>query len=306
MTSENDQPDLSSQRLGFVGLGVMGFPMARHLLNAGARVSVYNRTEERSDAFVSTHGATKATTPREAAESCDAVFVCVGNDQDVRSVCYGEQGILAGMASGSLLIDHTTASAELAIELDDAAKAVGSSFLDAPVSGGQAGAEQGILTVMVGGAEAAYERAQVYFDAYARSHRLMGAAGAGQLTKMVNQICIAGVVQGLAEGLNFGQAVVLDIEGVVEVISKGAAQSWQMENRHKTMAAGEFDFGFAVDWMRKDLGIALAQSRKVGAPLPLTALVDQFYAEVQGLGGGRWDTSSLLARLSNVTVQRDD
>lgn len=306
MSSNHDEPDLSNQRLGFVGLGVMGFPMARHLLKAGAQLSVYNRTDAKSDAFVREHGGAKAATPRQAAENCDAVFVCVGNDQDVRSVCYGEQGILAGMAPGSVLIDHTTASAELAQELDAAAKASGTGFLDAPVSGGQAGAEQGILTVMVGGAEETYQRAQPYFDVYARSYRLMGEAGAGQLTKMVNQICIAGVVQGLAEGLNFGRAVGLDIEGVVEVISKGAAQSWQMENRHKTMAAGEFDFGFAVDWMRKDLDIALTQSRKVGAPLPLTALVDQFYAEVQGLGGGRWDTSSLLARLTSVTPQRDD
>ena len=306
MSSEHDEPDLFNQRLGFVGLGVMGFPMARHLLKAGAQLSVYNRTDAKSDAFVREHGGAKAATPRQAAENCDAVFVCVGNDQDVRSVCYGEQGILAGMAPGSVLIDHTTASAELAQELDAAAKASGTGFLDAPVSGGQAGAEQGILTVMVGGAEETYQRAQPYFDVYARSYRLMGEAGAGQLTKMVNQICIAGVVQGLAEGLNFGRAVGLDIEGVVEVISKGAAQSWQMENRHKTMAAGEFDFGFAVDWMRKDLDIALTQSRKVGAPLPLTALVDQFYAEVQGLGGGRWDTSSLLARLTSVTPQRDD
>ena len=306
MSSEHDEPDLSNKRLGFVGLGVMGFPMARHLLKAGAQLSVYNRTDAKSDAFVREHGGAKAATPRQAAENCDAVFVCVGNDQDVRSVCYGEQGILAGMAPGSVLIDHTTASAELAQELDAAAKASGTGFLDAPVSGGQAGAEQGILTVMVGGAEETYQRAQPYFDVYARSYRLMGEAGAGQLTKMVNQICIAGVVQGLAEGLNFGRAVGLDIKGVVEVISKGAAQSWQMENRHKTMAAGEFDFGFAVDWMRKDLDIALTQSRKVGAPLPLTALVDQFYAEVQGLGGGRWDTSSLLARLTSVTPQRDD
>ena len=306
MSSEHDEPDLSNKRLGFVGLGVMGFPMARHLLKAGAQLSVYNRTDAKSDAFVREHGGAKAATPRQAAENCDAVFVCVGNDQDVRSVCYGEQGILAGMAPGSVLIDHTTASAELAQELDAAAKASGTGFLDAPVSGGQAGAEQGILTVMVGGAEETYQRAQPYFDVYARSYRLMGEAGAGQLTKMVNQICIAGVVQGLAEGLNFGRAVGLDIEGVVEVISKGAAQSWQMENRHKTMAAGEFDFGFAVDWMRKDLNIALTQSRQVGAPLPLTALVDQFYAEVQGLGGGRWDTSSLLARLTSVTPQRDD
>ena len=306
MSSEHDEPDLSNKRLGFVGLGVMGFPMARHLLKAGAQLSVYNRTDAKSDAFVREHGGAKAATPRQAAENCDAVFVCVGNDQDVRSVCYGEQGILAGMAPGSVLIDHTTASAELAQELEAAAKASGTGFLDAPVSGGQAGAEQGILTVMVGGAEETYQRAQPYFDVYARSYRLMGEAGAGQLTKMVNQICIAGVVQGLAEGLNFGRAVGLDIEGVVEVISKGAAQSWQMENRHKTMAAGEFDFGFAVDWMRKDLNIALTQSRQVGAPLPLTALVDQFYAEVQGLGGGRWDTSSLLARLTSVTPQRDD
>lgn len=292
-----------NQRVGFVGLGVMGFPMARHLHNAGCQVSVYNRTAEVAQRFVAEHGGQAFATPREVAAASDVVFMCVGNDNDVRSVCFGgpneDSGLFAGLTAGQLLIDHTTASAELARELGAAASEMGCGFLDAPVSGGQAGAENGQLTVMVGGSAADYERAVPLFAVFARAHRLMGEVGAGQLTKMVNQICIAGVLQGLAEGLNLGRAVGLDLEAVVDVISKGAAQSWQMENRHKTMATGEFEFGFAVDWMRKDLDIALAEGRKVGAPLPLTALVDQFYAEVQGLGGGRWDTSSLLARFGN-------
>jgi len=288
---------LLNKAVAFVGLGVMGFPMARHLLDAGCSVKVYNRSAAKSDAFVAELGGEKALTPREAAFGCDLVFMCVGNDDDVRSVCYGDDGIFAGVASGALVVDHTTASAELARELAEAASDKGCGFLDAPVSGGQAGAEQGILTVMVGGKQKDYDRAAPYFEVFARAHKLLGDVGSGQLTKMVNQMCIAGVLQGLAEGLNFGRAVGLDLAAVVEVISKGAAQSWQMENRHKTMAAGEFEFGFAVDWMRKDLDIALTEGRRVGVPLPLTALVDQFYAEVQGQGGGRWDTSSLLARL---------
>ena len=286
--------------VGFVGLGVMGFPMARHLRTAGYKLRVYNRTPEVAKRFADEHDATQATTPCEAASGCEVVFACVGNDNDVRSVCYGDDGIFAGLASGALFVDHTTASAELAKELANHLSERACGFLDAPVSGGQAGAEAGILTAMVGGSESDYQRAVPLFAAYARSHRLMGEAGAGQLTKMVNQICIAGVLQGLAEGLNLGRAVGLDLEAVVDVISKGAAQSWQMENRHKTMAAGEFEFGFAVDWMRKDLNIALSTANDVGVPLPLTALVDQFYAEVQTLGGGRWDTSSLLARFNRA------
>jgi len=289
---------LANTSVAFVGLGVMGFPMARHLLEAGCSIRVYNRTETKSDSFVATHGGEKAQTPREAAQGSDVVFMCVGNDEDVRSVCYGDDGVFAGLSQGALVVDHTTASAELARELAQAARNNGCGFLDAPVSGGQAGAEQGILTVMVGGEQSDYDRAAPFFEVFARAHRLLGDVGSGQLTKMVNQMCIAGVLQGLAEGLNFGRAVGLDLAAVVDVISKGAAQSWQMENRHKTMAAGEFEFGFAVDWMRKDLDIALTEGRKVGVPLPLTALVDQFYAEVQAQGGGRWDTSSLLARLS--------
>ena len=285
-----------SQSVGFVGLGVMGFPMAGHLLAAGHQVHVYNRTAAVAEGFIAEHGGTTWATPREVGAAADVVFVCVGNDADVRAVCMGSDGVLAGFAAGKLLVDHTTASAEIAREVAAAADSIGAAFLDAPVSGGQAGAEQGILTVMVGGEQAAYERAAPLFDAYARAHRRMGGVGAGQQTKMVNQICIAGVLQGLAEGLNLGRRVGLDIEAVVDVISKGAAQSWQMENRHKTMAAGEYEFGFAVDWMRKDLGIALAAGREVGAPLPLTALVDQFYADVQNAGGGRFDTSSLLTR----------
>ncbi|MEM7220992.1 MAG: NAD(P)-dependent oxidoreductase [Pseudomonadota bacterium] len=287
-----------SQSVGFVGLGVMGFPMAGHLLAAGHDVCVYNRTGAVAERFVAERGGSSCATPADVGARADVVFVCVGNDADVRAVCTGPQGVLAGFSAGKLLVDHTTASAEVAREVASAARALDADFLDAPVSGGQAGAEQGILTVMVGGELAAYERAAPLFDAYARAHRLMGNVGAGQQTKMVNQICIAGVLQGLAEGLNLGRRVGLDIEAVVDVISKGAAQSWQMENRHKTMAAGEYDFGFAVDWMRKDLGIALAAGREVGAALPLTALVDQFYADVQNAGGGRFDTSSLLTRLS--------
>jgi 3-hydroxyisobutyrate dehydrogenase-like beta-hydroxyacid dehydrogenase len=283
--------------VSFVGLGVMGFPMAGHLANAGYAVRVYNRTASKADAWLQAYAGVAAATPREAACESDVVFMCVGNDEDVRCVVYGDDGVLAGMQSGAVLVDHTTVSAELARELAAAAAERGCGFLDAPVSGGQAGAENGQLTIMVGGAAPTFERVTPVMDCYAKSSRLMGEAGAGQLTKMVNQICIAGVLQGLAEGLHFAERAGLDIESVVDVISKGAAQSWQMDNRHRTMAAGEFEFGFAVDWMRKDLDISLSAGRRLHARLPLTALVDQFYADVQGYGGGRWDTSSLIARL---------
>ncbi|MEO6395058.1 MAG: NAD(P)-dependent oxidoreductase [Devosia sp.] len=284
-------------KAAFLGLGVMGFPMARHLKAKGHDVTVYNRTAAKAEKWVSEHGGRLARTPREAAKEQDIVFACVGNDNDLREVTLGADGAFGGMARGSLFVDHTTASAGIARELSEAANGLGFDFLDAPVSGGQAGAENGQLTVMVGGEAAAFERAQPVIMAYAKACRLLGPAGSGQLAKMMNQICIAGVVQGLAEALHFGKRAGMDIEAVIEVISKGAAQSWQMENRYKTMNAGTFDFGFAVDWMRKDLSIVLEEARANGATLPLTALVDQFYAEVQAMGGNRWDTSSLLARL---------
>ncbi len=285
-------------RVAFLGLGVMGFPMAGHLkVRGGHEVTVYNRTAAKAEAWVAKFGGRSAPTPAEAAKGQDIVFACVGNDDDLRAVTTGADGAFAAMGRDTIFVDHTTASADVARELDAAASAGGFHFIDAPVSGGQAGAENGVLTVMCGGAAEPFARAEPVIAAYARMCRLLGPAGAGQLTKMVNQICIAGLVQGLAEGLNFGQRAGLDIEAVVEVISKGAAGSWQMENRHKTMNAGKYDFGFAVDWMRKDLGIVLAEARRNGASLPVTGLVDQFYAEVQAMGGGRWDTSSLMARL---------
>ncbi|MGF9691545.1 NAD(P)-dependent oxidoreductase [Rhizobium sp. 0TCS1.26] len=285
-------------KVAFIGLGVMGFPMAGHLRQKGGHdVVVYNRTAAKAQSWVEKFGGSFAATPAEAAKDADFVFTCVGNDDDLRSVTIGETGVLAGMKAGAILIDNTTASAEVAREIDAAAKAKGCSFIDAPVSGGQAGAENGVLTVMCGGDEAVFAEARPVIDAYARMVGLMGPVGSGQLTKMMNQICIAGVVQGLAEAIHFGKKAGLDIENVVDVISKGAAGSWQMENRHKTMNAGTYDFGFAVDWMRKDLDIVLTEARRNGASLPLTALVDQFYGEVQKLGGKRWDTSSLLARL---------
>ncbi|MDI7863836.1 NAD(P)-dependent oxidoreductase [Rhizobiaceae bacterium n13] len=285
-------------KVAFIGLGVMGYPMAGHLKAKGGHdVTVYNRTAAKADAWVKQHGGTSAPTPAEAAKGAEFVFTCVGNDDDLRSVTIGENGVLAGMAEGAILIDNTTASAEVARELYEAAAAKGCGFIDAPVSGGQAGAENGVLTVMCGGDEATFEKARPVIDAYARMVGLMGPAGAGQLTKMINQICIAGLVQGLAEGVHFGKRAGLDIEKVVEVISKGAAGSWQMENRHKTMNQDKYDFGFAVDWMRKDLDIVLTEARRNGAKLPVTALVDQFYGDVQAMGGNRWDTSSLLARL---------
>ncbi|MBI5113142.1 MAG: NAD(P)-dependent oxidoreductase [Rhodovulum sp.] len=285
-------------KVAFIGLGVMGYPMAGHLVAKGGHaVTVYNRSADKAARWVAQHGGRAAATPREAAAGQDVVMACVGNDDDLRQVTLGPDGAFAGMAAGTVFVDHTTASAEVARELAAAAAAGGFAAIDAPVSGGQAGAENGILTVMCGGEPDVFARVAPVIAAYARACTLMGPAGAGQLAKMVNQICIAGLVQGLAEGLHFAKKAGLDTDKLVATISKGAAQSWQMENRHKTMVAGEFDFGFAVDWMRKDLAIVLAEARRNGASLPVTALVDQFYAEVQAMGGPRWDTSSLIARL---------
>ena len=281
-------------KVAFLGMGVMGFPMAGHLQKAGHAVTVYNRTAAKAEKWVATHGGSAAATPRAAAQGQEIVFACVGNDDDLRSIAAGPDGAFAGMAKGALFVDHTTASAEVARELAAAAQKLGVDFLDAPVSGGQAGAENGKLTVMVGGAPSPFDRAKPVIDAYAKSCVLMGPVGSGQLTKMVNQICIAGLVQALAEGMNFAKKAGLDTTKVVEVISKGAAQSWQMENRALTMVQGKFDFGFAVDWMRKDLAICLDEAKNNGARLPVTALVDQFYAQVQQRGGKRWDTSSLM------------
>ncbi|MDY3198015.1 MAG: NAD(P)-dependent oxidoreductase [Pseudomonadaceae bacterium] len=283
--------------VAFIGLGVMGYPMAGHLARAGHEVTVYNRTAEKARQWVAEHGGRSCPTPAEAATEQDFIMICVGNDNDLTDVISGPEGVLAGARSGAVIVDHTTASAEVARRLAGLAGEQGVGFLDAPVSGGQAGAEHGQLTVMVGGEEAVFDLARPVINSYARMVKLMGPVGNGQLTKMVNQICIAGLVQGLAEALHFAQCAGLDGEAAMAVISKGAAQSWQLENRHKTMLAGEFDFGFAVDWMRKDLAIVLDEARSNGAQLPVTALVDQFYAEVQKLGGGRWDTSSLIARL---------
>ncbi len=283
--------------IGFIGLGVMGYPMAGHLQRAGHNVTVYNRTASKARQWVAEHAGSAADTPALAAVDQDYVMLCVGNDDDLRSVVTGENGVLKGAKNGLVLVDHTTASADVARELAALAAKQGVGFLDAPVSGGQSGAEKGQLTIMVGGEEAVFDLLRPIMKSYARMLQLMGPVGSGQLTKMVNQICIAGLVQGLSEALNFAQSAGLDGEAVVEVISKGAAQSWQMENRHKTMLAGEFDYGFAVDWMRKDLAIVLAEAQRNGAQLPVTALVDQFYSDVQAMGGGRWDTSSLIARL---------
>lgn len=286
-------------KAAFIGLGVMGYPMAGHLAKAGHEVTVFNRTPAKAEKWVAEFGGAAASTPAEAASGADFVFVCVGNDDDVRSVTTAPGGVVEGLKVGALLVDHTTASATLAQELAAAAAAKGASFLDAPVSGGQAGAENGQLTIMIGGSEEDFTRAEPVMDAYAKAQTLMGPVGAGQLTKMVNQICIGGLLQGLSEAVNFAQKAGLDTEKVFGAISKGAAQSWQMENRHETMAKGEFEFGFAVDWMRKDFAIAFEQATKIGAALPVTKLVDSYYADVQEMGGGRWDTSSLLARLKN-------
>ena len=285
-------------KVAFLGLGVMGYPMAGHLKNKGGHeVTVYNRTTAKADKWVAQHGGNRAATPRKAAEGQDFVMACVGNDADLREVASGTDGAFSGMKKGAVFVDHTTASAEIARELFAEAKTRGFDFVDAPVSGGQAGAENGALTVMCGGEDGAFKRAETVIAAYAKACNLLGPAGSGQLAKMVNQICIAGLVEGLAEGLHFAKRAGLDIEKLIATISKGAAQSWQMENRYKTMTDGTFDFGFAVDWMRKDLGICLAEARRNGANLPVTALVDQFYSEIQKMGGKRWDTSSLIARL---------
>ena len=287
------------ERVAFLGLGVMGYPMAGHLAAGGHDVTVYNRTAAKADKWVTQHGGRAAATPAAAAEGADFVFCCVGNDDDLRGVVTGPDGAFSTMKAGSIFIDNTTASADVARELHAAGGEKGIAFLDAPVSGGQAGAENGVLTVMVGGDREPFDRAAAIIDCYARACRLLGPSGSGQLTKMVNQICIAGLVQGLSEGIHFAMQAGLDTEAVIEVISKGAAQSWQMDNRYKTMIAGAFEHGFAVDWMRKDLGICLEEGRRTGAKLPVTALVDQFYADIQAMGGRRWDTSSLIKRLQN-------
>ena len=285
------------RRVAFLGLGVMGYPMAGHLARAGHRVTVYNRTAAKAQAWAAEYGGTAAASPRDAAADADMVFACVGNDDDLRSVVLGESGALAGMAPGAVFVDHTTASAEVARALYAAARVLGLQFVDAPVSGGQAGAVNGALTVMCGGDAAPFDAMRPVAMAFAKAVTRVGDSGAGQLAKMVNQVCIAGLVQALSEGIAFGQKAGLDMAQVLEVIGKGAAQSWQMDNRGSTMVSDKFDFGFAVDWMRKDLGLVLDEARRNGAKLPVTALVDQFYADVQGLGGGRWDTSSLLRRL---------
>ena len=286
-------------KVAFLGLGVMGYPMAGHLKGRGGQdVVVYNRSAAKAKAWVESHGGASAATPKQAAHDRDIVFACVGNDDDLRSVALGPDGAFAGMKKGAVFVDHTTASANVARELAESAGKLGLGFVDAPVSGGQAGAENGQLTVMCGGSAQDFATIEPVAKVYAKSIRRIGEVGAGQLTKMVNQICIAGAVQALAEGLYFAERAGLDRELVVEVISKGAAQSWQMDNRHKTMIADKFDFGFAVDWMRKDLGICLDEARRNGARLPVATLVDEFYADVQSLGGGRWDTSSLIARFT--------
>ncbi|MBB4304078.1 3-hydroxyisobutyrate dehydrogenase [Rhodobium orientis] len=288
-------------KVAFIGLGVMGYPMAGHIKSRGGHdVTVYNRTSEKAEKWVAEHGGSHAPTPAAAADGCDFVFACVGNDDDIRQVTLGEDGAFSAMKEGAIFIDNTTASAEIARELDATARERGFASLDAPVSGGQAGAENGALTVMVGGDQEVFDKAKPVIDCYAKMVGLMGPAGSGQLTKMVNQICIAGLVQGLSEGIHFAKTAGLDVAAVIDVISKGAAQSWQMENRWQTMLDGKFDHGFAVDWMRKDLAICLSEARNNGARLPVAALVDQFYAEVQTMGGKRWDTSSLIARLENA------
>ena len=296
-SGDDADPAPEAADVAFIGLGVMGYPMAGHLAAAGHRVAVFNRTTNVGQRWSAEHSGRIAATPADAARDAEFVFMCVGADDDVRAVVYGDDGALGAMRDGTVLVDHTTASADLARELAAACAERGVGFVDAPVSGGEAGAQGGVLTVMCGGTEQHFERARPVMDAYARAVMLIGGAGAGQLTKMVNQICIAGLVQALSEGLEFGRRADLDLDAVLATISQGAAGSWQMANRGTTMTAGEFDFGFAVDWMRKDLGIVLSEAERNGAPLPVTALVDQFYKRVQELGGGRWDTSSLIALL---------
>lgn len=286
-------------KVAFIGLGVMGFPMAGHLANAGHDVTVYNRTTSKAEAWTNTYKGQSAATPALAAADAEIVFTCVGNDDDLRSVVIGDEGVFATMDKGAILVDHTTASAEVARELSAIAADKGFGFMDAPVSGGQAGAENGVLSIMIGGDKETYETVEPVIDCYAKSARLLGEAGSGQLAKMVNQICIAGLVQGLSEGVHFAKQAGLDAAAVFDVIQHGAAGSWQMINRHQTMIDDQFDFGFAVDWMRKDLRIALDEARSNGAQLPVTAVVDQFYAEVQKMGGNRWDTSSLVKRLKD-------
>ena len=297
MSSPKTYAPIASHTVAFLGLGVMGYPMAGHLARAGHRVTVYNRTTAKAQQWVAEYGGAHAPTPREAAQGADIVFACVGNDDDLRSVVLGEGGAFAGMKPGAIFMDHTTASAEVARELGAQAEARGLAFIDAPVSGGNLGAVNGVLTVMCGGPAAAFAKAQPVAMAFAKAVTLLGEQGAGQLAKMVNQIAIAGLVQGLSEAIAFGQRAGLDMKAVLEVIGKGAAQSWQMDNRGPTMVEDRFDFGFAVDWMRKDLGLCLEEARRNGARLPITALVDQFYGDVQSMGGGRWDTSSLIRRL---------
>jgi 3-hydroxyisobutyrate dehydrogenase len=292
-------------RVSFLGLGVMGYPMAGYLARAGHDVTVYNRTAAKAEQWVAEHGGRSAPTPAEAAKGCDFVFCCVGNDDDLRAVTTGAGGAFTALAPGAVFVDHTTTSAKIARELHAAAAQRGFAFVDAPVSGGQAGAENGQLTVMIGGDEDAVARAAPLIDCYAKMQARLGESGSGQLAKMVNQVCIAGIVQGLSEALHFAGRAGLDAAAVVEVISRGAAQSWQMDNRASTMLAGKFDYGFAVDWMRKDLGYVLAEARENGAHLPVTALVDQFYSEVQALGGSRWDTSSLIVPLERLGKARD-
>ena len=297
MNTPRSYEPIAPRRVAFLGLGVMGGPMAGHLARAGHHVTVYNRTASKADAWVASYGGQAAATPREAAVDADIVFACVGNDADLRSVTLGDAGAFGGMKGGAVFVDHTTASAQIAQELQAAAAALGLAFVDAPVSGGQAGAVNGALTVMCGGESAAFETMKPVAMAFARAVTLIGPSGSGQLAKMVNQIAIAGLVQGLSEAIGFGRHAGLDMKLVLDVIGKGAAQSWQMDNRGKTMVDGQFNFGFAVDWMRKDLGLVLDEARRNGASTPVTALVDQFYADVQAAGGGRWDTSSLITRL---------
>ena len=295
--AERTYESTPARKVAFIGLGVMGYPMAGHLARAGHAVTVYNRSSAKAVAWVAEFGGAHKATPREAAQGADIVFACVGNDDDLRAIALGADGAFAGMSAGAVFVDHTTASADVARELYQAAKVLGVSFVDAPVSGGQAGAVNGLLTVMCGGDVAAFEAVKPVAMAFSRAFTLMGDTGAGQLTKMVNQICIAGLVQGLSEAIAFGQKAGLDMNQVLDVIGKGAAQSWQLDNRGKTMVADKFDFGFAVDWMRKDLGLVLDEAKRNGARLPVTALVDQFYADVQAMGGNRFDTSSLIKRL---------